>query len=116
MANPFPKMLLVKQKFNAARPIDIAQTLRQELAGLGERLKPGMRIAVAVGSRGITNLQAIVAAVVDALRSAGAAPFVVPAMGSHGGATAEGQTELLAEYGITEKHLGVPIRASMEVE
>src|SRR5690242_19658894 len=116
MPNPFPKMLLLKQKFNAAIPLDIHQVVRQELAGLRDRLKPGQRIAVAVGSRGITNLQAIVTAVVDSLRDAGTSPFIIPAMGSHGGATPEGQTELLAEYGITEKNLGIPVRASLEVE
>jgi hypothetical protein len=69
---------------------------------------------VAVGSRGIANLQAIVAGVLENLKVASAQPFIVPAMGSHGGATPEGQKELLAEYGITEAALGVPIRAGME--
>jgi hypothetical protein len=115
MANSFPKMLLVKQKFGATDSIDLNQAVRGELAGIREKLRPGMRIAVGVGSRGITGLQTMVGAVVDTLRSAGAEPFIVPAMGSHGGATPEGQTELLAEYGITPKNLGIPIRASMKV-
>ncbi len=71
-------------------------------------------VAVAVGSRGIANLATIVATVVEELRLAGLAPFIVPAMGSHGGGTAEGQREVLAGYGITEERLGVPVRATME--
>jgi hypothetical protein len=74
----------------------------------------GAPVAVAVGSRGITNMALIVRTVVAELVAAGFAPFVVPAMGSHGGATAEGQLNVLAGYGITEEYLGVPIRATME--
>ncbi len=80
-----------------------------------ERIQSGARIAVGVGSRGITNLPAIVAGVLDQLRAAGANPFIIPAMGSHGGATPEGQREVLESYGITEEARGVPIRASLEV-
>jgi len=79
------------------------------------RVQPGARIAVGVGSRGITNLPAIVAGVLDQVRSVGASPFIIPAMGSHGGATPEGQREVLESYGITEEAMGVPIRASLEV-
>jgi nickel-dependent lactate racemase len=110
-----PKMVSVRQRFPASPPLDISRTVNQELSPLASSVKPGARVAVAVGSRGITNLQAIVTAVVETLRRAGGEPFIVPAMGSHGGATPEGQTELLAEYGITEKNLQVPIRAAMEV-
>jgi hypothetical protein len=85
-------------------------------AAVRARLKPGAAVAVAVGSRGITNLQAIVGQVLDELRGAGAVPFIVPAMGSHGGATPEGQVELLGEYGITETRMQAPIRAAMEAE
>ena len=77
------------------------------------QIKPGARIAVAVGSRGINDLAAIVQAVIRALQSAGAQPFVIPAMGSHGGGTPAGQTALLASYGVTEAALGVPVRAAM---
>jgi hypothetical protein len=108
--------MLVRQKFPMSAPVDIRGTLSQEFAAVAGRIKPGMRIAVAVGSRGITNLQAIVSALLDLLKSMGAQPFIVPAMGSHGGATPEGQIELLAEYGITEGALGVSIRAAMEAE
>jgi Lactate racemase N-terminal domain len=107
-------MMLVRQKFPASAPVDIRDTLAKEFTAVAGRIKPGARIAVAVGSRGISNLHAIVSSVLELLRAAGAQPFIVPAMGSHGGATPEGQKELLAEYGITEAALGVPIRAAME--
>jgi len=114
--DPFPRMFGVRQLFPKSPPVDIRATLEQEFAKVRSQLKPGANIAVAVGSRGITNLQSIVASVVDLLKIAGAKPFIVPAMGSHGGATSEGQSEILAEYGITEARMGVPIQAAMEVE
>lgn len=107
-----PRMLLVRQEFPHAPLPDLPALVRRELAGL----RPRGRVAVAVGSRGIANLERIVAAVLRTLQDAGADPFLLPAMGSHGGATPEGQKALLAEYGITEERLGVPIRASMETE
>src|SRR5205085_9317971 len=115
-ANPFPKMLAVRQHFPKSPPVDVRSTLREQWAKAPIQLKSGASIAVAVGSRGITNLQSVVACVIDLLKSAGAKPFIVPAMGSHGGATPEGQTEILAEYGVSEARLGVPIKAAMEVE
>lgn len=84
-----------------------------EIARLRKRLE-GKRIAVGVGSRGIANLEAIVTALGRRLRAAGADPFVIPAMGSHGGATAEGQREVLESYGVTEARVGMPVRSSME--
>src|SRR5881396_1942550 len=114
--SPFPRVLRVRQKFPASAPVDIRATLAGQFSAITAGIKPGARIAVGVGSRGITNLQAIVSAVLDLLKATGARPFIVPAMGSHGGATPEGQSELLAEYGITEEQLQVPIRASMEAE
>ncbi len=110
----FPRMMLVRQKFPASAPADIRGTLAKEFAPVNGRIKPGTSIAVAVGSRGISNLQSIVAGMLELIRAAGAKPFIVPAMGSHGGATPQGQKELLAEYGITEAALGVPIHAAME--
>jgi hypothetical protein len=105
------KMIPVRQKFAPTRPIDLVATLQREFQ---PAVKPGARIAVGVGSRGISNLSAVVAGVIGILKSAGATPFIVPAMGSHGGATPEGQTGLLAEYGVTEAAMGVPIRAAMD--
>src|SRR5262245_64307781 len=81
-------------------PGETKQSWRE--SGVLKRLKPGDRVAVGVGSRGIANLAVIVRATLDVLREAGTKPFVVAAMGSHGGATAEGQRELLAEYGVSE--------------
>jgi hypothetical protein len=99
-------------------PLDIPAVVQQEFKAqkVLSRLQPSAQIAVGVGSRGISNIRSIVAAVLDELKSAGAKPFIIPAMGSHGGATPEGQIGVLESYGITEQSMGVPIRASMEVE
>ncbi|MBQ9299410.1 MAG: DUF2088 domain-containing protein [Clostridia bacterium] len=95
---------------------DIEKTIFDEVkrSGMNERIKPGMRIAITAGSRGIRNVDEITRSVVACVKSYGAEPFIVPAMGSHGGATAEGQKELLAGYGITEEKMGCPILSSME--
>jgi hypothetical protein len=112
----FPRMIDIEQQFPKSGKLEIDSRLADEFrrTGVLDGLPPGSRIAVGVGSRGITNLQQVVAAVLARLRSAGAKPFIVPAMGSHGGATPEGQTEVLAGYGITSAAMGVPIRPSME--
>ncbi len=110
-----PKVFRVRQNFQTARLANIPDTVAQTLERLQPRLKPGDTVAVGAGSRGISNIAVIIRAVCDTLRSFGAAPFIIPAMGSHGGATAEGQRHILAEYGITEETMGVPIKASMEV-
>ena len=112
--DPFPRMFPARQKFPASPPLDIPRTLENGFARLADRIKPGAQIAVGVGSRGISNLETIVFSVIDRLKERGAKPFIIPAMGSHGGATPEGQMEILAEYGITSAKLGVPIRAAME--
>jgi hypothetical protein len=113
--NAFPRMIRVRQDFPRTPRLDIRLALDEEFAKLRPRIRPGGRIAVGVGSRGITNLAEIVAVALDLLREAGASPFIIPAMGSHGGATPEGQREILAGYGITEEAMGAPIRASLEV-
>src|SRR4051812_9398290 len=110
----FPRMLTVRQKYQPSPRVDIPTTVKSELARLAPKLKPGMRIAVGAGSRGVANIRNVVAAVLEFLKASGAKPFLIPAMGSHGGATPEGQIELLASYGITESSMGVPIVASME--
>src|SRR6185369_287301 len=115
MNEPWPRMMRVRQSFPQLPPLDICQTLNRAFARVRSQIKPGARIAVAVGSRGITHLALIVAAVLEELKASGAKPFIIPAMGSHGGATPEGQAGLVATYGITEAALHVPIRASMEV-
>jgi len=114
MTDEFPQMFRVRQQFNATPPVDVAASVADGFAAIRGQLKPGMRVAVGVGSRGISNLAKVVAALIGELKSAGAEPFILPAMGSHGGATPEGQAGLLADYGVTEASMGVPVRASME--
>ena len=110
-----PRSIRIRQNFEATPPVNIRNTLDVEFAKLRDTIKPGARIAVGVGSRGITHLAEIVAAVLELLRSVGAKPFIIPAMGSHGGATPQGQRDVLARYGITEESMCVPIRDSLEV-
>jgi hypothetical protein len=95
---------------------DLSSSILESLRGLGIRAEKlrGKRIAVAVGSRGIASLQEIVGVVCGWLKAQGARPFIFPAMGSHGGGTAEGQRKILEEYGVTEAAMGVEIRSSME--
>jgi hypothetical protein len=113
----FPRLLQVRQKFTDRRIHDIPATVSRELTGspFAARLRPGARVAIGVGSRGITNIATIVRSVVDFYKSRGAHPFVFPAMGSHGAATAEGQADVLAHYGIIEATMGCPIVSSLEV-
>lgn len=112
-----PRMVPVRQRFPAPEIGDLRAAVREELArpGVGDRVRPGMRVAVTAGSRGVARVGELTAAVVAELKERGAAPFVVPAMGSHGGATAQGQVEVLARLGVTEASAGCPIRSSMDV-
>ncbi|GIX03870.1 MAG: hypothetical protein KatS3mg113_0876 [Planctomycetaceae bacterium] len=116
MTTEFPRMLRVRQHFERPRVHDIASEVRRELAKLdwNQRLHPGESVAITAGSRGIANIALIIKTIVDDLRSRGAVPFIVPAMGSHGGGTAEGQLQILADYGITPQSMGCEIRSSME--
>jgi len=107
-------MCRVWQDFPSTPPLDMSAEIRRCLAPIQPRLKPGQRIAIGVGSRGIANLSTIVAEVIAVLRKAGCQPFIVPAMGSHGGATPEGQVQLLADYGVSEAALKVPVQAGMD--
>lgn len=114
-----PKMFRVKQSFPEEElvpekiPAYVRNLMLQPAAA--QKIKPGMRIAITAGSRGIANVDIITKAIVDGVKELGAEPFIVPAMGSHGGARAEGQTELLGTYNITEETMGCPILSSMEV-
>jgi hypothetical protein len=110
-------MLLVKQNFPDRRISDIPGTIRRELseAGFGRRLQPGAGVAIGVGSRGIGNIATIVKSVAGFWKSLGMKPFIFPAMGSHGAATAEGQADVLAHYGIIEETMGCPVRSSLDV-
>ncbi len=109
-----PKFLHIRQLFPHRSIADIDAEITKELAALQPLIRPGMKIAVGVGSRGISNIKTIVQSTIGQLRLLGAEPFIVPAMGSHGGATSEGQLEVLASYGITPESMGVAINASME--
>lgn len=118
MSIEIPRMMEVRQSYPAAKKLDFPALVAEQFAqsGVLERVKPGMRIAVGVGSRGVANLQAITRATVDVLKRAGAEPFVIPAMGSHGGATPEGQRAILAGYGVTEEMVGASIDDRMDVK
>jgi hypothetical protein len=111
-----PPVALVRQHFSAVDVADPARAVHEALAASPHLagLKSGMRVALTVGSRGIANLPEVVRAVVAALRDRGADPFIVPAMGSHGGATAEGQHAILEHLGITEASAGCPIHSCMD--
>ncbi len=108
-------MLTVRQKFPDRRLPDIPSTVTAELTPLAGSLKPGARIAIGVGSRGIANIAVIMRSVVEFFKSRGFQPFIFPAMGSHGAATAEGQASVLAHYGIDEAHTGCPVVSSLDV-
>src|SRR6267154_3199481 len=113
----FPKLLPVRQNFPDRAIRDVASEVRRQLgaSAFSSRLKPGARIPLGVGSRGIANIATIVRSVVDYWKSQGCQPFIFPAMGSHGAATAEGQADVLAHYGIHEATMGCPIVSALEV-
>ena len=112
-----PPMLKIRQKFDANEIIDIKGHLNKELDNVigNKEWYKGKNICITAGSRGIANIDLILKTVIDNLKKWGAKPFIVPAMGSHGGGTAEGQKEMLATFNITEETMGVKILSSMEV-
>ena len=114
-----PRMFYAKQTFNDQHiEVDqIREAIYQELSKeeFSAKIRPGMSIAITAGSRGIRNVDLITKTIVDFVKYKGADPFIVPAMGSHGGATAQGQLEILAGYHITPETMGCPIQSSMEV-
>lgn len=111
------RMWHIRQVFESKRLDNIPELLSQEFMRirLNELIKPGMEIGITVGSRGITNLQRIIKLVIDEVRKRGGLPFIVSAMGSHGGATTAGQMKVLEKLGITEENIGVSIKSSMDV-
>ena len=113
----FPRMATIRRHFDTPQLDDVPGATCVELArlDLGARIKPGASVAVTAGSRGIANIAAIIRTAVEELRRLGAAPFLVPGMGSHGRGTAEGQAAVLAHSGVTEQSVGAPVRSSMEV-
>jgi hypothetical protein len=113
----FPRMVRIRQSFHAESLPNPVATARSAIleSSMSTGICSNGRIAVTAGSRGIHRIAEITKAVVEAVRELGGEPFILPAMGSHGGATAEGQVEILASYGITEENVGAPIEATMEV-
>lgn len=113
-----PRFLQIAQQLYSRRAGDLPAAVSRACAaaGLAARISPGQRVGITVGSRGIANIAEITRALVAELKGLGARPFILPAMGSHGGATARGQTELLASLGVTPESVGAPIRAAMATE
>jgi hypothetical protein len=111
------KLIQIKQKFPSYSVEDVTERIKSEMANLKlhERIKPGDSIAITAGSRGITDINVITRTVIDELIKLQGKPFIIPAMGSHGGATVSGQLKVLEGYGITEKKMGAPIKATMDV-
>ncbi len=112
----YPKVFRLRQKFQSPRISDVAGAVGSELARLqlDQKVRPGQSVAITAGSRGVANIAVVIRAVAEHLKGLGAKPFIVPAMGSHAGATAEGQRAVIESYGITEQFVGCPIRSSME--
>lgn len=111
-----PMMVRVRQRLYDRVLLDLDSVVIREVERrLTGKVRPGQRIAIAVGSRGVANIARITRATAEAVRRVGGEPFVVPAMGSHGGATAEGQVAILESLGVTEAFVRCPIRSSMEV-
>ncbi len=113
-----PLFYRIRQRFDAVSLTDITATVRDEFSklDLSGKIRSGQTVAVGVGSRGTHDLKILVTATVACLQTMGLEPFVIPAMGSHGGGTAEGQAQVLAELGITQEEVGVPVVSNMEVE
>ena len=114
---PLPRLVKIRQSFPSEEIQDVSGTLKSVLEESGqlETIRPGMKIAIAVGSRGVAEIKTLVRITVEELKKRQALPFVFPAMGSHGGATDQGQSEVLAHLGVTEASMGCPIISSMEV-
>ncbi|MCP4578265.1 MAG: DUF2088 domain-containing protein [Deltaproteobacteria bacterium] len=113
----FPIMYKIRQTIDTPEIVNIEKAVIQELSNLNlaRRIKPGARIAITAGSRGIHNIDLILKTVIDVLKTHQAAPFIVPAMGSHGGAAARGQLEVLKSLNVTEETMEAPIESSMDV-
>ncbi|MCL2436438.1 MAG: lactate racemase domain-containing protein [Clostridiales bacterium] len=113
-----PKMHKVRQEVPSARLEDVAGAIRAEMAKdeILAKIKPGAKVAVGVGSRGLRNLSLIVKTVVDCIAEAGGKPFILSAMGSHGGGNEAGQRTVLSDYGVTEEAMGVPVVTKIDVD
>ena len=116
--DPLPRMFKIRQKIASPKLADVEKEMNSQLDrfGLAGKVKPGERIAITAGSRGIRDKAKVLKVIVSRLKALGAKPFIVPCMGSHGGGTAEGQVKMLHHLGITESYVGAPILSSMEVK
>jgi hypothetical protein len=116
--DPLPRVFKIRQKIASPRLADVEKEMNGLLDrfGLSQKVKPGERIALTAGSRGIRDKAKVLKTIATRLKALGAKPFLVPCMGSHGGATAEGQVKMLHHLGITEEYVGAPIVSSMEVK
>ncbi len=114
----FPRMCKMKQDLVNRKIDDLSGAIRNELGNIGLQslVRPGWKVAVTAGSRGVSRYPQILATIVDELKKVGVKPFLIPAMGSHGGATSEGQVEVLRHLGVTTNSVGAPIVASMDVK
>ena len=112
----YPQLFRLRQKFEGPVIEDVVGEVERQLASLSlsERIQPGESVAISAGSRGIANIHVIIRGIAQHLQGLGAKPFIVPAMGSHGGGTAEGQQQIIESYGITEEFCGCPIHSSMD--
>lgn len=113
----FPKMYQIRQRFDVTSINDVAGSVREQFSGFDheDKVQPGETVAIGVGSRGTHDLKILVATVVECLKAMGLKPYIIPAMGSHGGATGEGQAHVLAGLGITEESMRAPILSNMDV-
>lgn len=111
-----PKVIRVRQKFDRPNIKDVVAELKNKLAAkdILAKIKPGQTVAITIGSRGITNMPLMIKTLVEEVKRCGGQPFMVPAMGSHGGATAEGQREMTIGMGYTEEYIGAPMKSDME--
>ena len=114
----FPKMCLVKQVIKQRKIEDVREVLKTELdrIGIGSLITKDERVCITVGSRGIANMVDILKELISEIKDLGAVPLILPAMGSHGGGTAEGQLEMLESLGVTEESMGASIIACGECE
>jgi len=110
------RLIKIKQKFDNKKLDNIPEIIASEFhrIKLDQKIKPGMKIGITVGSRGIDNLRIIIKSIIYEIKKRKGKPFIITAMGSHGGATVEGQIKVLADYGVTEESMGVPIQATMD--
>ncbi|USG65347.1 nickel-dependent lactate racemase [Brevibacillus ruminantium] len=113
---PIPRMVRIQQSFPADCLTNLDEALQTELAKVESMIQPGMEIAIAVGSRGVDQIVTLTRLTVEMIKRRGGKPFIVPSMGSHGGATAEGQIAVLRHLGVTEESVGAEIRSTMEVD